>query len=91
MCELSIAPRSGPPQPTALGTGRFRCYTANRVGSFVGHVPLLRGIPPPAGGFPLSPPGTGGTGPGPAVRVRCSFPWRAASNGLKRWLLELAS
>ena len=34
--------RSGPPRPApALGTGRFRCYTADRVDSFVGHVPLF--------------------------------------------------
>ena len=33
--------RSGPPRPgPAFGTGRFRCYTANQVDSFVGHVPL---------------------------------------------------
>ena len=35
--------RSGPPRPTpALGTGRFRCYTASRADSFVGHVPFSR-------------------------------------------------
>ena len=35
--------RSGPPRPApALGTGRFRCYTADRVDSFVGHVPLFQ-------------------------------------------------
>ena len=34
--------RSGPPRPgPAFGTGRFRCYTANQVDSFVGHVPLF--------------------------------------------------
>ena len=34
--------RSGPPGPApALGTGRFGCYTADRVDSFVGHVPLF--------------------------------------------------
>ena len=42
--------RSGPPRPTrALGTDRFRCYTANRVDSFIGHVPFPRGIPPARG------------------------------------------
>ena len=31
-----------PPRPEpAFGTGRFRCYTANQVDSFVGHVPLF--------------------------------------------------
>ena len=40
--------RSGPLRPTpALGTGRFRCYSANRVDSFVDHVPLSRRIQPP--------------------------------------------
>ena len=33
--------RSGPARPRpALGTGRFRCYTANRADLFVGHVLL---------------------------------------------------
>ena len=37
--------RSGPPRPTpALGTGRFRCYTASGADSFVGHVPFLPGF-----------------------------------------------
>ena len=44
--------RCGPPRPTpALGTGRFRCYTASRVDLFVGHVPLSRGVRRPRG-FP---------------------------------------
>ena len=58
--------RFGPPRPApALGTGRFGCYTADRVDSFVGHVP-----PIPAGfrhprGFPaLSPCDPGNRPPG---------------------------
>ena len=56
--------RSGPPRPApALGTGRFRCYTADRVDSFVGHVPLFPRDSAARGGFPLSPLGNRGTGP----------------------------
>ena len=48
--------RSGPPGPApALGTGRFRCYTADRVDSFVGHVPPFPRDSATRGGFPLSP------------------------------------
>ena len=46
--------RSGPPRPgPALGTGRFRCYTANHVDSFVGHVSLSPRDSATRGGFPL--------------------------------------
>ena len=56
--------RSGPPRPApALGTGRFRCYTADRVDSFVGHVPLFPRDSATRGGFPLSPSGTGEPAP----------------------------
>ena len=56
--------RSGPPRPApALGTGRFRCYTADRVDSFVGHVPLFPRDSATRGGFPLSPWGTGEPAP----------------------------
>ena len=56
--------RSGPPRPApALGTGRFRCYTADRVDSFVGHVPLFPRDSATRGGLPLSPSGTGEPAP----------------------------
>ena len=56
--------RSGPPRPApALGTGRFRCYTAERVDSFVGHVPLFPRDSATRGGFPLSPLGNRGNRP----------------------------
>ena len=56
--------RSGPPRPApALGTGRSRCYTADRVDSFVGHVPLFPRDYATRGGFPLSPSGTGEPAP----------------------------
>ena len=55
--------RSGPPRPApALGTGRFQCYTADRVDSFVGHVPLFPRDSATRGVFPLSL-GNRGTGP----------------------------
>ena len=56
--------RSGPRRPApALGTGRSRCYTADRVDSFVGHVPLFPRDSATRGGFPLSPSGTGEPAP----------------------------
>ena len=56
--------RSGPPRPApALGTGRFRCYTADRVDSFVGHVPLFPRDSATRGGFPPLSLGNRGTGP----------------------------
>ena len=55
-----FAPRRPAP---ALGTGRFRCYTADRVDSFVGHVLLFPRDSATRGGFPLSPSGTGEPAP----------------------------
>ncbi len=42
---------------------RSRCYTADRVDSFVGHVPLFPRDSATRGGFPLSPSGTGEPAP----------------------------
>ena len=89
VAAYGISPRSrcglrGPLQPTpVLGTGRFRCHTANDLGSFVGHCfPFSWRFPPRAGVSPLSgpstrprqrqirPPGPSGRSPTPQRRPR---------------------
>ena len=98
--ELDMAgfapPRSGPPRPApALGTGRFRCYTADRVDSFVGHVPLISaGFRHPRG-FPALSPGNrppdphGGrdrrAGPRSPTRPVPRSPARARRRPSRRW------
>ena len=79
--------RSGPPRPApALGTGRFRCYTADRVDSFVGHVLISRGIPPPAGVSRSLPRGTGPRiDPAKAGSMSSNLSETSASRAASNW------